>query len=202
MSHIDYVFATRAAAEAIRDFCCTVGHEIGAEGAAAGVWAPDPVDFLLDALRARMAAPADAPDSHRVEYAVDAEEHIIHALELPAHVVETGGTRVLVISDGEDTGWSAHAELAATRIDAVASASREGFAAPRGVAILCGADGALLDFPEGPFAVRYSVDDPVSVEAREGAVYYAMWGARGSILAGEADGIFRTVCGGDVSILI
>ena len=37
MSHIDYVFATRAAAEAIRDFCCTVGHEIGAEGTAAGV---------------------------------------------------------------------------------------------------------------------------------------------------------------------
>lgn len=160
MSHIDYVFATRAAAEAIRDFCCTVGHEIGAEGAAAGVWAPDPVDFLLDALRARMAAPADASDSHRVEYAVDVEEHIIHALELPVHVVETSGARVLVISDGEDTGWSAHAELGAARIDAAASASREGFAAPRGVAILCGADGALLDFPEGPFAVRYSVDVP------------------------------------------
>lgn len=75
-------------------------------------------------------------------------------------------------------------------------------ASPRGVAILCGADGALLDFSEGPFAVRYNIDAPVSVEAREGAVYYAMWGARGSILAGDADGIFRSACGKDVSILI
>lgn len=162
----------------------------------------DPADFLLDALQSRETAPADVPDTHRVRYAVDAEEHIVHALELPVHLVETSGVKVLVISDGEDTEWSAHAELAAARIDAVASASREGFAAPRGVAILRGADGALLDFRDGRLAIRYGVEAPVSrFDTREAALYYAMWGARGSILAGDADGIFRTACGGDVSIL-
>ncbi len=39
-------------------------------------------------------------------------------------------------------------------------------------------------------------------DTRGAATYYAMRVARGSILAGDADGIFRSVCGKDVSILI